>query len=257
MISDEELKQEAEKLEKEAEGIGRPSYKLGNGGFGVLVDTREAQRRWAEANPTEAGRYEQISSRLKEIEAELRRREEAIQKEARIWSRIDSAGVGRRNAEALKAGISDSEAVKAVKEWFTAGKTFLLLSGVPGAGKSLAAAYVVERVVRTGHKALFVRAFGCTRLSLFDAEDVEATKAMRSVDCLVIDDLGVESYHDIWRQTLEDVLDSRYQDQVATVLTTNLDLAGFKERYGERITDRIRHDGMAAKCGDQSMRRRA
>ena len=76
---------------------------------------------------------------------------------------------------------------------------------------------------------------------------------------LVIDDLG-EEFNDTKGNFLA-VLDETISDRVAnerpTVITTNLDVDKFRDRYGRRITDRIRGDGRWVAFAGESMRGQA
>lgn len=61
---------------------------------------------------------------------------------------------------------------------------------------------------------------------------------------LVIDDLGEEAkevscYGNIITP-VADILSSRYRDGKPTIITTNLDAQGIREKYGDRIADRMR-----------------
>jgi len=73
---------------------------------------------------------------------------------------------------------------------------------------------------------------------------------------LVLDDLGTERPSDVWLSLLDELIDRRYGDGQKTILTSNLDVEAFKSRYGERICDRIRHDGVIAGAGAESLRLR-
>ncbi len=63
-------------------------------------------------------------------------------------------------------------------------------------------------------------------------------------ELLAIDDLGcepveVQSYGNILTPTIE-LLMARYEMQLYTMVTTNIEPGKIKERYGERIADRLR-----------------
>lgn len=160
------------------------------------------------------------------------------------------AGVPDRVVEALDGALRPTTATDAVKSFRAARKTFLLLAGKPGAGKTVAACEALSG------GGLFVRAVQLARLSAFDAEDKRRWYEICHCRLLVLDDLGAEQLHDGWRPQLDELIDIRYGDRRPIIITTNLDGQSFKQRYGERIADRIRHDGDVISCGDQSLRRR-
>ena len=62
---------------------------------------------------------------------------------------------------------------------------------------------------------------------------------------LLLDEIGAEiSGRSDWGgMILERLLDERYLNELPTIMATNLTADGFKERYGERLTDRLRESG--------------
>src|SRR5262249_31101876 len=106
------------------------------------------------------------------------------------------------------------------------------LSGNPGVGKTIAACeWLLSR--RSG---LFVKAPSLARI------DRAKVPGLLNAHALVLDDLGVE-YIDakgFLSSLLDELIDHRYDLRLPTVITTNLDAAAFKERYGARVIDRIR-----------------
>lgn len=71
--------------------------------------------------------------------------------------------------------------------------------------------------------------------------DEQRYKMMNKVDLLAIDELGVESvesksYGNV-SEPLIDLLSERYDRQLCTIITTNLNLASIGERYGDRVLD--------------------
>lgn len=68
-------------------------------------------------------------------------------------------------------------------------------------------------------------------------------KKLEQVDMLGIDDLGVEpkevlDYGNVMTPAI-DIITSRYESQSFTIITTNLTPSQIRERYGERIADRL------------------
>lgn len=253
-------------LEARITAIGRPSPVLGGERHWSLAAriaaARETREKWDAANPELLAEYRAVMAELERLEEAARKVRAEIEAVDRLWRAIESSGAGSRNIDALRKGLDETAGVKAVREFLDGGKTFLLLTGSPGVGKSLAAMAAIQRHAEQQMRSLFVRAVECSRLSMFDEEDKAFVRDMRRAPLLVLDDLGVEGLNDAWRETLEDVLDYRYQERLSTVMTTNLppmaegDKPSFRRRYGERIADRIRHDGVIAQCGNETLRKR-
>jgi DNA replication protein DnaC len=102
---------------------------------------------------------------------------------------------------------------------------------------------------------MFMTAARLSRLSKFDDEMMG--RVLRAVR-LVIDDLAVE-YADekgFFRSLLDEVINERYGNRLPTLITTNLAADLFKERCGERITDRVREAGRFVSLDNPSLRRR-
>jgi DNA replication protein DnaC len=144
----------------------------------------------------------------------------------------------------------ETEAMKAIGEWMQGNATFLVLSAGVGCGKSCAAAWWASEVF-----ARFVKSMAFGRMSPYE----ESSRAVFEARSLVIDDLGAE-YLDVKGHLLSQVdalFDERYANRLPTVITTNLDVVGFKSRYGERVSDRLRESGVFKLVGGKSMRRRS
>jgi hypothetical protein len=73
---------------------------------------------------------------------------------------------------------------------------------------------------------------------------------------LVLDDLGPE-YADAkgnFKSDLDALINERYSEWRATVITTNLGPTDFRERYGDRICDRVRGSGHFIAVDGDSLR---
>ncbi len=72
---------------------------------------------------------------------------------------------------------------------------------------------------------------------------------------LALDDLAVEFLDDkgMFEFVLDALLDARWSAELPTVITTNLNLAEFSERFGERIVSRLR-DGAFIGCAPLNLR---
>lgn len=163
-------------------------------------------------------------------------------------------------ARVMRGELEDTHALRAVREAHEAGVKLLALSGPPGIGKTTAACWwlvharPVTSLIRV-RPGLFVRAGQFARWSRFDEERMRDLERARA---LVLDDLGVE-YDDTKgavRSLLDEVVDARYAASLPTLLTTNLSGPAFKERYHERIADRVRGAGGFVALRGESLRGR-
>lgn len=172
------------------------------------------------------------------LEADRRERIEVL----RAWQ------VSRRVLRALKQP-QETGPIKAVRAWAESESWCLVLSSRPGVGKSVAAGLWLleqsEGIKPNGN--LTRRWVSGSQLARVDGFGGELDQLGKSGP-LVIDDLGVE-YADrngALQSRLDGLLDERYANFRKTLITTNLTAAEFRDRYGERIVDRIREAGANA-----------
>lgn len=232
--------------------------------FKDLAKRADERRAWEAANPELAAAWSEaiLEAVAREQAAEERKRKEARARQVRAEApkRLINMGAPPRAVEAWEAGLTETEAIRYVNAFLEAGKTFCVLSGGAGAGKTVAAVHgMAHRILmdrRESPAAIFVRATECARLGLYDDASKELVGQMHASGLLVIDDLGAEFMTEagVWRGLLDELVDVRYGDRAPTIFTTNLDADAFRERYGERVADRIRHAGAFKGCGKVSLR---
>lgn len=134
------------------------------------------------------------------------------------------------------------------------GRPLLVLSGGVGSGKTTAAAWVIASMRFPLPR--FLRATTFARTSRYDAA---ANLAWSKAGALVLDDLGAE-YIDSkgsFLTDLDELLDTYYADRRPLIITTNLGVDEFRDRYGGRegrIASRIREAGAWAQCGGLDLR---
>lgn len=219
--------------------IKRPSFRLGASDPAAY---EAAMRVWL-ATPEGSAEEARLAAR----DAGLKRADE--QRIVAMENRqIDSIGIPPKDLVLFRSGAVTR--TKAIEE-LESTDPLICLSGNPGSGKTTAAGYSLFAVKR----GLFVKA---ARLSRWDRYNNEEMQKLLSPAPLVIDDLGTE-FQDAkgnFMALLDEVIDVRYDHSRRTVLTTNLDAASFKERYGERIADRIRESGRFVSLAGSSMRGR-
>ena len=156
--------------------------------------------------------------------------------------------VAYRHQEYRESPEMDSYIEKAA-QWLKEGKTFgLLLCGVPGNGKTTLMRAIQTCINLLNLKDDINRDLG---LAIIDAREIarlnkdsyEQFKAYRNRPMLGIDDLGLEptevlDYGNILSPVI-DLLSYRYNEQLFTVITTNLRPKEIREKYKDRIADRF------------------
>jgi DNA replication protein DnaC len=121
----------------------------------------------------------------------------------------------------------------------------LVFTGPVGSGKTFLACAVANTLLEGGQEVLFVIVpdlLDQIRASYDSSnEDTEQDliETARRVEVLILDDLGAHNYTDWARNKLYTIINYRLNNELPTVITTNLNLAELEEYIGERSTSRI------------------
>ena len=122
--------------------------------------------------------------------------------------------------------------------------TGLILSGLPGTGKSHLAGSILQAILPE-HCGLYVTCLGLIRMVRStwrkDSEksESEVMRMLADVPLLVIDEIGVQYGTDGEQTILFELLDERYRGMKPAILLTNQDKNGLKQFLGERTYDRL------------------
>lgn len=144
-------------------------------------------------------------------------------------------------------------------------KLLLGLIGSPGSGKSVAAGWILQETCRrypwnsqaTGmaaEPAAWIAASDLTSYSAFEHVDQERLRYLERISLLVIDDCGDEATK-YGAGMLANLVKNRHAGTRRTVLTSNLTMSGFREKYGQEVLDRIRGDGFLPDLSAHKSRR--
>ena len=118
----------------------------------------------------------------------------------------------------------------------------LLLTGSTGLGKTFLLHAMAEKLIEKDVNILLVSAYRMLeilRKSYFDND--QRSNELLEAEVLMIDDLGSEPLmQNVTVEQLFYLLNERQMKNRPTVISTNLDMAKFRERYTERIASRLR-----------------
>ena len=214
---------------------------------------------WTTLCPSCAEAYRPIAEAKEKEEQEKEERQEKEQAQ-RDWDRktqdivknhsryLELSRVGPRHSQATMDDFGDGEKKQEIMNWLNGPLTeFVLIQGSnSGTGKThLASAMMLSFIKKTHKRALFVPAVDML-LAVRDTfnDDVKATETQvienwQIVDLLVIDDLGTEKTSDYSQQVMYQVVSTRYNNKLPTIVTTNASSADIKEKNGTRIFSRI------------------
>ena len=218
------------------------------------IDEWERRRKECEASVAETDEHRALEGRLRDLEREVE-----VTKAA---GALTKRGVPEKDARAVaEMSLDETDAIKACKAAVEARDRIIVLAGPPGVGKTTAAGWLVSKALSPHwhfdplSSARFMTALELARISVYDDD---AMAAVERPDLLVIDDVGAE-YADakgMFSTIIDGVVNARYARSLTTVITTNLNATLFRERYGERVIDRIRECGRFVELKGASMRKR-
>lgn len=239
-----------EQLETEIDAIGRPATVLAP--IAALFANTKAKAVWDAANPAGRERYFALVGELQELRDEQQAANDKLFAAERRVKRLMRVGCGERSARASEEP-RETPALAAVEGWLEKGKTWLLMAGAKGCGKTVAATWAVDHALNSGKTAAFRAVSAVGALSQYDAGAAEMER-LREVHLLVLDELGVEFASDYAKSRFFELLDARHEGCLPTILTSNLGLTEASRRLGDRIADRINGDGSSFEFGGASLR---
>ena len=183
--------------------------------------------------------------------------DEEKEKHDKLRRKLEARGVPSRAAAVISSGkMLVNPAVEMVREFMGGPPGTLVLSGSKGTGKTVAAGWAMQCNVEDDAAAKQKYERWPTELGPRFLDVARFARAPRwndpvvmqcIEDCwvLVIDDVGLE-YLDgkgVFLSLFDEILVHRHDNNLRTILTTNLAPTAFFERYGERVRDRIREEG--------------
>jgi len=142
--------------------------------------------------------------------------------------------------KALKAA---REFVKNVRE--NPNEVGLLFTGSVGSGKTFLAASIANELLESNFKLLFLIVpdlldeLRATFSNKSENTEYDLLDIARTVPILILDDLGAHNYTEWSRNRIYSILNYRMNEQLPTVITTNLDFDEIDHYLGERTCSRL------------------
>ena len=169
-----------------------------------------------------------------------------------VYRRDESRKVIRNTCAAIKYYLDNLDEMKGN------GMGLYLYSGTKGSGKTRMAASIANEMVSTYR--MQVKFAGSMQI----VNEIKATwddkgrsesdllRALSTAQVLVIDDFGTELPKDWIGERFYSIVNSRYQDKLITMYTSNLSLQDLK--YDDRITNRIKERTFQLPFPEESVR---
>lgn len=122
-----------------------------------------------------------------------------------------------------------------IVDWMTdnKGKGLLMLGGC-GLGKSLIGMYILPLLIKDVHRKV---------VNIFNAQELnKKIDEILNLHIVYIDDIGTEDNLNSYgnkRMPFAELCDAAEKKGKLLILTTNLNIEGLQERYGDRVADRL------------------
>lgn len=120
----------------------------------------------------------------------------------------------------------------------------ILMFGKTGLGKTHLSLSIANELLRNGYNVLYdsvlnyLRKVERERFGRVDS-DCDTLEMLLSADLLILDDLGSEFSTDFYNSTIYNIINTRMNRSLPTIINTNLDHEGVQKRYNDRIVSRL------------------
>ena len=133
---------------------------------------------------------------------------------------------------------------KAYSDSFDVNSPSVLMFGETGLGKTHLSLSIAGEVINKGYKVIYNSAqniFNELQKERFGKSDTngEYEAMVLESDLLVIDDLGAEFSTQFTNAALYNIVNTRINSALPTIISTNLDFKGLEERYTRRLSSRF------------------
>ena len=122
-------------------------------------------------------------------------------------------------------------------------KNFLVIIGPPGCGKTYFCVAIANRFLEKNNQVFYTNSHRfietITKTISSGKNQYEAINMISKKPILIIDDFGTACSSDWAKEVFFDLIDQRYNSQLPTIVTTNLNFSDINEIFNERIERRL------------------
>lgn len=194
-------------------------------------------------------------SKAEEKAKKEKENQEAIERRNR---NLIDAGVSKRNlGKTFDSFIVNNEgqhkALEACKQFAAdvsnsrpANNMFFI--GSVGTGKTHLASSIIQELYDT-KRVRMIRVIELIRILKetwqrgAESTERDVISFFGSIDVLILDEVGIQFGSETERMFMFDIINTRYDNMLPTILISNLDINNLKEILGEQAVDRLREDG--------------
>lgn len=156
----------------------------------------------------------------------------------------DSVASPAHRANAHKAYAAAREFVENCEARESAGLGLLFIGPV-GSGKTFLAACIANALIERDKRVLFLVVpdlldeLRATFSNKGEFSEIDLLDTAREIPILVLDDLGAHNYTEWTRNRIYSIINFRLNQQLPTVITSNLSLEDMENYLGDRTTSRL------------------
>ncbi|MGN0654471.1 MAG: ATP-binding protein [Oscillospiraceae bacterium] len=118
----------------------------------------------------------------------------------------------------------------------------LFMCGETGLGKTHLSLSIAKEVIARGYNVAYdsiINYLNAIEREHFGKSDNDTLSAITSVDLLILDDLGAEFNSPFYNSTVYNIINTRINKRLPTIISSNLTSDAVAERYDDRIASRI------------------
>ncbi len=139
----------------------------------------------------------------------------------------------------------------------------IIITGASGVGKSYLAQAIGHAACHQCIKTYYISSVGLSedvQLAKLDGTYIKLLKKIKKMDLLILDDFGLHSIDDNYRQALMDIIEDRY-NRASTIITSQIPVSAWHEMIGEgtmadAILDRLVYSSHRLELKGESIRKK-